>query len=166
MSTKSRAQQLVDLLLAQGKTVTTVESCTGGLIAGAITSISGSSAVFDYGFVTYSNAAKTKLVGVPEYLLNAHGAVSIEVAASMAEGARKTAGAAMALSVTGIAGPTGGSYEKPVGMVCFGLSFIDFEREPITYAQIRQFGNIGRDKVREASVDFALNWAIETLQAS
>src|SRR5262249_33666964 len=118
----------------------------------------------EQGFVTYSNAAKTSMVGVPEYLLVSHGAVSVEVAASMAEGARKTAGSSIALSLTGIAGPTGGSDEKPVGMVCFGLSFIDPEREPITYAQIKQFGNIGRDKVRRASVDFALRWAIETLQ--
>ncbi len=165
MSAHKLAQQLVERLSAQNKRITTVESCTGGLVAGAITSISGSSNVFDYGFVTYSNAAKTKLVDVPEYLIEAHGAVSVEVAASMAEGARKVAGAFMALSVTGIAGPTGGSVEKPVGMVCFGLSFIDLEREPITYAQIQQFGNIGREKVREKSVEFALNWAIDTLSS-
>jgi nicotinamide-nucleotide amidase len=164
MSTKSLAQRLVTLLAKQSKTIATCESCTGGLVAGAITSISGSSAVFEQGFVTYSNAAKTSMVGVPEYLLVSHGAVSIEVAASMAESARKTAGSSIALSLTGIAGPTGGSDEKPVGMVCFGLSFIDPEGEPITYAQIKQFGNIGRDKVRRASVDFALRWAIETLK--
>ncbi len=164
MSTKSLAQRLVRLLAKQNKTIATCESCTGGLVAGAITSISGSSAVFEQGFVTYSNAAKTSMVGVPEYLLASHGAVSVEVAASMAEGARKVAEASIALSITGIAGPTGGSDEKPVGMVCFGLSFIDPEREPITYAQIKHFGNIGRDKVRRSSVDFALRWAIETLK--
>ncbi len=164
MNTHKLAADLVALLKAQNKRITTVESCTGGLIAAAITSIPGSSDVFDYGFVTYSNAAKTKLVDVPEYLLEARGAVSIEVAASMAEGGRKAAGATMAISVTGIAGPGGGSDEKPIGMVCFGLSFIDLEREPLTYAQVQQFGAIGRDKVREKSAEFALTWALETLK--
>ncbi len=164
MNNTKLAAELVTLLKAQGKRIATVESCTGGLLAGAITGVSGSSEVFDYGFVTYANAAKTSLVGVPEYLLDSHGAVSIEVAASMAEGARKAASAKMALSTTGIAGPSGGSPEKPVGMVCFGLSFIDRENEPMTYAQVKQFGNIGRDKVREKSVEFALKWAIDTLK--
>ncbi len=164
MDSHKLAAELVTLLKAQNKRVTTVESCTGGLVAAAITSISGSSEVFDYGFVTYSNAAKTAMVGVPEYLLDAHGAVSIEVAGAMAEGGRKTAGATMCLSVTGIAGPGGGSDEKPVGMVCFGLSFIDLEREVMTYAQVQQFGAIGRDKVREKSVEFALKWAVDTLK--
>lgn len=163
MNTHKLAQTLVDLLKAQNKTVTTIESCTGGLLAGAITSISGSSEVFETGFVTYSNAAKTKLVGVAEYLLISHGAVSIEVAASMADCGLKTAGADLALSITGIAGPTGGSAEKPVGMVCFGLSYKNPEHQLMTYAQIQQFGAIGRDKVREASVQHALQWAIDTL---
>lgn len=159
------AAHLISLLKTQGKTITTVESCTGGLISGAITGISGSSEVFETGFVTYSNAAKTALVGVPEALLIAHGAVSIEVAAAMAEGALTTAGAHMALSVTGIAGPTGGSVEKPVGMVCFGLSYIDAEKQIVTRSQEKQFGNIGRDEVRQASVAHALSWAIEALQS-
>ena len=165
MNNAKLAAELVALLKAQNKRITTVESCTGGLVAAAITCVAGSSEVFDYGFVTYSNAAKTALVGVPEYLLDSHGAVSIEVASSMAEGGRKTAGASLALSVTGIAGPGGGSPEKPVGMVCFGLSFIDVEREAMTYAQVKQFGAIGRDKVREKSVEVALKWAIDTLKA-
>ena len=163
MNSQKLAADLVALLKAQAKRIATVESCTGGLLAGAITSVAGSSEVFDYGFVTYSNAAKTALVDVPDYLLQAHGAVSIEVAASMAEGARRTAAATLALSTTGIAGPGGGSVEKPVGMVCFGLSFIDREGEPMTYAQVQRFGDIGRDKVRERSVEFALKWAIDTL---
>jgi nicotinamide-nucleotide amidase len=165
MTQPKLAAYLIDLLKAQRKTITTVESCTGGLISGAITGVSGSSEVFETGFVTYSNAAKTALVGVPEALLQAHGAVSIEVAAAMAEGALKTAGAHMALSVTGIAGPTGGSAEKPVGMVCFGLSHIDAQKQIITRTQEKQFGAIGRDAVREASVAHALSWAIETLQS-
>ena len=158
-----RADHLVSLLKSQGKTITTIESCTGGLIAGAITAISGSSNVFDYGFVTYSNAAKTALVGVPEELLVQHGAVSVEVARAMAEGGLKRAAASIAVSVTGVAGPTGGSVEKPVGMVCFGLSFFGSDDAPVTEARVQQFGAIGRDEVRQASVQFALDWAIEVL---
>ncbi|MDV6329358.1 CinA family protein [Asticcacaulis sp. 201] len=165
MTSAKLAAQLIDLLKRQKKIVTTVESCTGGLIAGAITGISGSSEVFEQGFITYSNAAKTALVYVPEALLKAYGAVSIEVAASMAEGALTTAGADIALSVTGIAGPTGGSAEKPVGMVCFGLSYLDIEKQRLTLAQVRQFGDIGREAVRQASVEHALQWAIDTLSA-
>lgn len=165
MTNQNLAAHLIDLLKAQGKTITTVESCTGGLIAGAITAISGSSEVFETGFVTYSNAAKMALVGVSEALLIAHGAVSIEVAAAMAEGALTTAGAHISLSVTGIAGPGGGSVEKPVGMVCFGLSYLDAEKQIVTLTQAKQFGNIGRDQVREASVIHALSWAVEVLQS-
>ncbi len=157
------AEQLVSLLKSQGKTITTIESCTGGLVAGAITAISGSSNVFDYGFVTYSNAAKTALVGVPEELLSQYGAVSVEVARAMADGGRQRASADIALSVTGIAGPTGGSVEKPVGMVCFGLSFVGTDNVSVTEAHVKQFGPIGRDEVRQASVVHALDWAIETL---
>ncbi|ESQ89616.1 hypothetical protein ABAC460_12160 [Asticcacaulis sp. AC460] len=165
MNTKKLAAELVHLLQALGKTVTTVESCTGGLIAGAITSVAGSSTVFETGFVTYSNAAKTALVSVPEDLLIAYGAVSIEVAAAMAEGARAAAGADLALSVTGIAGPGGGTAAKPVGMVCFGLSYINIEKQPLTLVQMMQFGDIGRDRVREKSVERALQWALDTLKA-
>lgn len=158
MDTTALAARLIDLLKAQKKIVTTVESCTGGLISGVITAISGSSEVFEIGFVTYSNAAKTALVGVPEALFPLHGAVSEEVASAMAEGGLKVSGADIALSVTGIAGPTGGSAEKPVGMVCFGLS-----HGGKTLTRTRQFGNIGRDAVREKSVAYALQWAIDEL---
>ena len=156
------AEQLVSKLLAVGKRIATVESCTGGLVAGAITSVSGSSAVFDYGFVTYSNAAKSAMVGVHQDILTAHGAVSEPVARAMAEGGRIKAGADIALSITGIAGPTGGSAEKPVGMVCFGLSFSNRNRV-VTETRVRQFGAIGRDEVRAAAVEFALAWALEAL---
>jgi len=160
MDSTALATRLIDLLKARNKTITTVESCTGGLIAGAITAISGASEVFETGFVTYSNAAKTALVGVPEALFPLHGAVSEEVASAMAGGALITAGVDLALSVTGIAGPSGGSADKPVGMVCFGLSH---RGETLTRTQ--QFGNIGRDAVREKSVAYALQWAIDTLTA-
>ncbi len=154
------AAELVELLKTQGKTATAVESCTGGLIAGAITSISGSSAVFEYGFVTYSNAAKTALVGVPAELFPEFGAVSEPVARAMADGALARSGADIALSVTGIAGPTGATPGKPVGMVCFGLA----QKGAETQVQTQQFGNPGRDEVRRLSVELALKWAMKALK--
>ncbi|MEI9905224.1 MAG: CinA family protein [Asticcacaulis sp.] len=165
MDSHKLAVELVALLKSQNKRIATVESCTGGLIAGAITGVTGSSEVFDYGFVTYSNAAKTTLVGVPEYLLDTHGAVSEQVAAAMAEGALLRAGADLALSVTGIAGPGGGSAEKPVGMVWFGLCTRDPHGKPHSQTRVRQFGDTGRANVRETSVLFALQWAIDTLKS-
>ena len=113
---------VVHALVATGMKVSTAESCTGGLIACRITDVAGSSEVFTHGFVTYSNEAKSQLIGVSEETLNAHGAVSVEVAEEMAAGALKQSGADLAVSVTGIAGPGGGSKEKPVGTVCLGLA--------------------------------------------
>ena len=134
-------------------TVATAESCTGGLLAAALTSISGSSAVVERGFVTYTNAAKTQSLGVPHSLLNAHGAVSGEVAVAMAEGALSRSNADVAVSITGIAGPGGATDNKPVGLVYFGLA-----REHMrTVMAERRFGNIGRDAIREASVNVALD---------
>lgn len=109
-------------LAKQGKTVATAESCTGGLVACRITDVPGSSEAFTHGFVTYSNAAKNQMIGVSNETLEAFGAVSVEVAGEMAEGARRESGADLAVSITGIAGPGGGSEEKPVGTVCFGLA--------------------------------------------
>jgi nicotinamide-nucleotide amidase len=114
-----RAQRLGERLLARGERVTTAESCTGGLIAAAITSIAGSSNWFDYGFVTYANAAKSTLLGVAPTLIATHGAVSEATAAAMATGALRVSGAHWAIAVSGIAGPTGGTPTKPVGTVCF-----------------------------------------------
>lgn len=111
------AQVLGATLLANGLRVTTAESCTGGGIAQAITEVAGSSGWFDMGWVTYSNAAKTQLVGVPIELINAHGAVSEPVVRAMAEGARAASGASWSMAVSGIAGPSGGSLDKPVGLV-------------------------------------------------
>ena len=108
------------LLQARQLMLTTAESCTGGLIAGAVTAIAGSSAWFDRGFVTYSYASKTDLLGVPAATLERFGAVSEPVARAMAEGALAHSEAAVAVAVTGIAGPAGGTPDKPVGMVCFG----------------------------------------------
>ncbi len=159
MDMNALAVELVERLKAQGRLVATVESCTGGLVAGAVTSVSGSSAVFEYGFITYSNEAKTALVGVPAELFPQYGAVSEPVARAMAEGALTRSGADIALSVTGIAGPTGGTADKPVGMVCFGLA----KKGEETRTQTQQFGNPGRDEVRRLSVELALRWAIAAL---
>jgi nicotinamide-nucleotide amidase len=109
-------------LRAQRLLCATAESCTGGLVAAALTAVAGSSDVFDRGFVTYSNAAKRELLGVDDALLVAHGAVSEPVAKAMAEGALARSAAQLAVAVTGIAGPGGGTAEKPVGMVCFGFA--------------------------------------------
>jgi len=115
-------QVVVRLARAADKTIATAESCTGGLVATRITNVSGSSEIFRYGWVTYANEAKTAELGVPEALLAEHGAVSAEVAQAMAEGALQRSSADVAVSVTGIAGPTGGTPEKPVGLVYFGLA--------------------------------------------
>lgn len=106
----------------RGAMIVTVESCTGGLIAAALTAVPGSSDVMDRGFVTYSNTAKTELVGVPAELIATRGAVSADVAAAMAEGALARSSAGLAVAVTGIAGPGGGSAAKPVGLVWFGIA--------------------------------------------
>jgi len=119
---RDAASRLLDDLRAHGVTVATAESCTGGLIAATLTEIAGSSDVVDRGFVTYSNHAKTEVLGVPHELIEAHGAVSEPVASAMAEGALNRALAGIAVAVTGVAGPGGGSAEKPVGTVWFGCA--------------------------------------------
>jgi nicotinamide-nucleotide amidase len=118
----SLAEATLAALRARGWMVATAESCTGGLIAGALTEIAGSSDVVDRGFVTYSNDAKTEMLGVPAAMIAAHGAVSEAVARAMAEGALARSRAQIAIAVTGIAGPGGGSAEKPVGLVWFGCA--------------------------------------------
>ena len=144
---REAAAALLDDLRAHGVTVATAESCTGGLIAAALTEIAGSSDVVDRGFVTYSNAAKMELLGVPEELLAAHGAVSEPVARAMAEGALKRALAGIAVSVTGVAGPGGGSAEKPVGTVWFGCAL----RGSATHAERQVFPG-DRAAIRAATV--------------
>jgi len=111
--------ELAQALMARGWSLTTAESCTGGLVAAACTELSGSSAWFERGFVTYSNAAKTEMLGVPAELIAAHGAVSEAVAQAMAAGALRHSAAQIAVAITGVAGPLGGSVDKPVGTVCF-----------------------------------------------
>lgn len=112
-----RANQLVKLLQSNQQTISVAESCTGGLLGGLVTSVAGASEVFHQGYITYSNDAKMRLLGVPAELLGTHGAVSAQVAGAMASGALAKAGADVALAITGIAGPGGGSAQKPVGLV-------------------------------------------------
>ena len=145
------AADLVAALLHKGQILATAESCTGGLIAAAITDIAGSSAVFDRGFVTYSNAAKTEMLDVPTQLLETWGAVSEHVALSMAHGAVMRSAATIAISTTGIAGPTGGSDTKPVGLVYFAVA----QRRGRSVVEHKIFGG-DRDQVRIQARDHAL----------
>jgi nicotinamide-nucleotide amidase len=121
-ATLTEAESLLAVCRSKGIMLATAESCTGGLIVAALTAIAGSSDVVDRGFVTYSNEAKNQMIGVPLALIESHGAVSEAVAAAMADGTLARSRAAIAVSVTGVAGPGGGSEDKPVGLVCFGLA--------------------------------------------
>lgn len=149
------AADLIEDARNKGIMLATAESCTGGLVAGAITDVPGSSDVFERGFVTYSNAAKTEMLGVAPALIDRHGAVSEEVAAAMAEGALEHSSADLTVSVTGVAGP-GASARKPEGMVCFGVA-MKSGGKVTTSTQTVQFGALGRTDVRRASVDCAIN---------
>jgi nicotinamide-nucleotide amidase len=157
---QSLARQVVQAAAARGLTVATAESCTGGLVSGALTAIAGSSAVVERGFVTYSNAAKSDLLGVPTGLIEAHGAVSEPVARAMADGAVSRSGAQVSVSVTGVAGPGGGTADKPVGLVHFGA----VGPAGVIHAEHR-FGDIGREAVRLASVRVALGLLLDRINA-
>lgn len=146
------AERVLSLCRAGGFTIATAESCTGGLVAATLTEISGSSDVFERGFVTYSNAAKEAMLGVPATILERYGAVSRETAQAMAAGALGHSPADFAVAVTGIAGPTGGSKDKPVGLVHFAAA----ARGGTLIVREKQFGDIGRRQVRLASVAQAL----------
>jgi nicotinamide-nucleotide amidase len=153
------AEALLALARSKGAKIATAESCTGGLIAGAITDIAGSSDIFDRGFVTYSNAAKRDMLGVHAATLEHFGAVSEEVAREMADGALARSAADLAVSVTGIAGP-GGSGHKPEGRVCFGLA----QSGHATMTQTVEYGPMGRSNVRRASVVHALHLLMRALK--
>ena len=158
--TGTLAAQIAALLTSRGWTMATAESCTGGWVAKCCTDLPGSSAWFDRGFVTYSNAAKEQMLGVPHADLEAHGAVSEEVAAAMALGARREAGVEVAVSTTGIAGPDGGTQEKPVGLVHFGwcIGEAQVSCEAVVFAG-------DRDTVRQQTVLHALEGIIKRLVA-
>jgi len=145
------AERLLADARAKGIKIVTAESCTGGLVAGLLTEIPGSSDVVERGFVTYSNLAKEEMLGVSHDLLLAHGAVSAEVARAMATGALKQARADLAVSVTGIAGPGGGTDDKPVGLVHFAAA----RGDRVIHRECR-FGPIGRDHIRLEAVTTAL----------
>ena len=152
-------EQLAQALKQRGWTLASAESCTGGLIAACCTGLSGSSDWFERGFVTYSNAAKTEMLGVPAELIERHGAVSEEVARAMALGALAHSRAQIGVAVTGVAGPTGGSAEKPVGTVCFGWAI-----SGQAWAERLRFDG-DRDAVRAATVGHALRGLLERLAA-
>lgn len=156
--TVAQAERLLERARAHGALIATAESCTGGMIAAAITDIAGSSAVFDRGFVTYSNAAKARMLGVSDDTLRAFGAVSQEVAREMVDGALEASDASLGVSVTGIAGP-GGSEFKPEGRVCFGVARLGSP----TRTEMVEFGAIGRANVRAQTVDHALVLLLEAL---
>ncbi|MCB2129234.1 MAG: CinA family protein [Rhodobacteraceae bacterium] len=148
----TKAEHLLHLARRAGAMIATAESCTGGKVAAAITDIAGSSAVFDRGFVTYSNAAKVAQLGVRESTLSAYGAVSEAVAIEMAEGALAHSQASLTVATTGIAGP-GGSEHKPEGRVCFALA----RRGGPTFSETVEFGARGRAGVRQAATEHALD---------
>jgi len=148
----ARAEALIRLCAAKGLKIATAESCTGGLISALLTEISGSSAVVDRAFVTYSNEAKVEMIGVPMALIEAHGAVSPQVARAMATGALQHSRADLCVAVTGIAGPTGGSPEKPVGLVQFACA----KRGAVPQLFERRFDDKGRASIRRAALEFAL----------
>jgi nicotinamide-nucleotide amidase len=157
---RQRAKTLVALYRARDLTLVTAESCTGGLVAGLITEIPGSSNVLERGCITYSNRAKIEDLGVPPALLEECGAVSKEVALAMAEGALKHSRAAIALAVTGIAGPEGGSAEKPIGLVYFACGAVG----AITILE-KRFGDIGRSEIRLAAVATTLDLLFDAVKA-
>jgi nicotinamide-nucleotide amidase len=146
------ARRVLDAYAARGWTLATAESCTGGLIAATLTAVPGASAVVERGFITYTNAAKTECLGVPDNLFAAHGAVSAEVAEAMARGTLAHAPVTAAVSVTGVAGPGGGTAKKPVGLVYLGIAV-----RGGTIQSHRCTFSGGRDAIREASVREALH---------
>ena len=152
---------VVDRLIETKKTIVTAESCTGGMIAAALTDVPGSSAAVYGGYVTYANTAKSRMIHVQARLIRDYGAVSNQVARAMADGARNTAHADFAVAVTGIAGPDGGSERKPVGLVYVAVS-----SELATVVIEHKFGDLGRDDIRKASVAAALDLVLQVLTST
>lgn len=159
MKTNDLTKTLSEILLSKAWTISLAESCTGGLVCATLTELAGSSNWFERGYITYSNEAKTECLDVPSDLIESHGAVSEEVAKAMAEGARIQSGSNVAVSITGIAGPTGGSQEKPVGTVCFGWAT---ENQVLTKTMCFD-GD--RQMVRQQAMEFALTELIAQLRS-
>lgn len=157
----NEAEALLAGLRSKGLKLATAESCTGGLVAALLTEIAGSSDVVERGFITYSNEAKRELLGVPEAMLARHGAVSEPVARAMAAGALAHSRADVAVAITGVAGPGGGTAEKPVGLVHLAAAR---KGGQVLHRECR-FGNIGRDGIRMASVEIALQLVTEAAAA-
>ncbi|MFG1463230.1 CinA family protein [Xanthobacter sp. DSM 24535] len=158
LETESRAKRVLDACRAAALTLATAESCTGGLVIGALTDIAGSSDVVDRGFITYSNAAKMAMLGVPDAILATHGAVSEETARAMVKGALAASGTGIAVAITGVAGPGGGSEDKPVGLVHFAAA----RRTGLLVHREERFGPLTRGEIRAQSVLVALEM-LETL---
>jgi PncC family amidohydrolase len=152
--------QIAAALLARGQTLATAESCTGGLVGAALTDLPGSSAWYLGGIVAYSNSLKTRLLGVPPEILAAHGAVSAETARVLAEGAHKSTGADFAVSITGIAGPDGGTPEKPVGLVFMAMA----DRGKTTVFEHRFSGT--RAEIRATATEAALRHVLDVVTAT
>jgi nicotinamide-nucleotide amidase len=163
-SITSLTQQLAQTLLAKGFKIALAESCTGGLLAAHLTSLAGSSDWFERGFITYSNQAKEESIGVPKEVIERYGAVSEEVAKAMAEGVLNHSLAQISAAITGIAGPGGGSANKPVGMVCFAWG-IQVDDQIQTRSQTKQFSG-DRQSIREQACVYAIESLLEQLTAS
>ena len=159
MNSIDLTKTLAEILLSRNWTVSLAESCTGGLVSATLTELAGSSEWFERGYITYSNEAKTECLEVPARLIESHGAVSEPVAQAMAEGARINSGSDVAISVTGIAGPSGGTAEKPVGTVCFGWA-----TENQTLTKTMHFDG-ERQAVRQQATEFALTELIALLRS-
>jgi len=159
MNASDLTKTLADILLSRNWTLSLAESCTGGLVCATLTELAGSSEWFERGYITYSNEAKTECLGVPTQLIESHGAVSEQTAKAMAEGARINSGSDVAISITGIAGPSGGSADKPVGTVCFGWAT---ENQSLTKT-MRFDGD--RQAVRQQATEFVLTELIALLRS-
>ena len=162
-STLDISTEVAKLLIARGWTLALAESCTGGLVSAALTDLAGSSDWFERGYITYSNQAKTECLDVAAETIESFGAVSEQVAKAMSEGAQKNAGVNISVSITGIAGPAGGSIEKPVGTVCFGWTIQKENLAAITICKTMQFSG-DRQAVREQARDYALSELIKLLK--
>ena len=153
------AEKLVNLLIEKKLHITTAESCTGGMVASRIVDVANASKVFNVAYVTYANEAKEKYLNVDSKTIEKYGVVSEEVTKQMALGALKEANADISIVTSGIAGPTGGTEYKPVGMVCFGVGIKDN-----VYTSTKYFGNIGRNKVRSMATEYIIDFSINLIE--